>query len=280
MDLQKQIDDEIRQKPEAPKTHENMDRLIRVVWQLTQEDGCPWDRVQTHQSISKNMIEEAYEAVEAIETNDVSAMREELGDVLLQVLLHAQIAQKNAEFDIDDIAKVLNEKLIRRHPHVFGERSAEDEDEVLDIWQSVKSEERKNKDSENEVSSSILDSIPTTLPALVRAQKLSKRALRVGFGWESEEDIWKKVEEEKEEFLAEEKKSSKCEEEFGDLLFAMVNIGIEAGIDCEEALRCANRKFTARFKEMEKKAQANNAHLENLSKDDLNELWDSVKACE
>lgn len=262
----------------APGTHPEFDRLARTIWRLRQEDGCPWDKVQTHQSIAKNMIEEAFEAVDAIEANDLPHLQEELGDVLMQVLLHAQIADDADEFTLDEVCHELNEKLVRRHPHVFGELDASDADEVLQIWDSVKKTERSSND--DAASAGLLDSIPVSLPALMQAQKISKRAAQLGFEWESTQDVWDKVDEERREFLAEKPGTPEALMEFGDLLFALVNVARKEGINAEEALRRANRKFRARWAQMEMQAHSSSREMESYSADELEALWDAAKAAE
>ena len=168
--------------------------LVETIWRLRQPDGCPWDRKQTHASIAKNMIEEAYEAVDCIESNDVSHLREELGDVLMQVVLHAQIAADAGEFTMADVARDIDQKLIRRHPHVFGDAAAQDAEEVLAIWDNVKLAEKEAKDKESaqagERPEGLLDGVPTSLPALMQAQKVSRKAAAVGFEWETVQDVW------------------------------------------------------------------------------------------
>ena len=177
------VDAENVARPGAPTTHPEFDRLVRTMWRLRQPDGCPWDREQTHRSITKNMVEEAYEAVEAIEANDADHLIEELGDVLEQVVLHAQIAADDGAFTIDDVVAGLNEKLVRRHPHVFGEHAAAgDGGEVQDIWDEVKAAERAAS-GEEERPKGLLDSVPRSLPALMQCQKISKRAAKAGFEW-------------------------------------------------------------------------------------------------
>ena len=258
--------------------HPEFDRLVRTIWRLRQPDGCPWDREQTHRSITKHMIEEAYEAVEAIEAGDDAHLVEELGDVLEQVVLHAQIAADEGAFSIDDVVRGLNEKLVRRHPHVFGEHAtAGDGGEVQDIWDDVKAAERAAQ-GEKGAPQGLLDSVPRSLPALMQAQKISKRAAKAGFEWETVADIWDKVAEERAEFEREEPGSDARSLEFGDLLFALVNVARREGIDAEEALAASNRKFRARWSRMEELARARGVELGGLDATRLNELWDHAKA--
>ena len=283
------VDEETKARPGAPQTHPEFDRLIRTIWRLRQEDGCPWDKEQTHQSISKNMIEEAYEAVEAIAEDSPEHLEEELGDVLEQVVLHSQIEadsgasadrgvrDRAAGFDIDDVCRALNQKLVRRHPHVFGPEagSTSSAAAVLDVWESVKAEERAS--AEDTVhTEGLLDSVPQSLPALMQAQKISKRAAKMGFEWASVADVWDKVAEERAEFDAEASGTQQKTDEFGDILFALINVARWEGVDAEEALMSACRKFRARWSYMEKAAAKRGFSLDE--KPELQEdLWQEAK---
>lgn len=292
------VDEETKARPGAPQTHPEFDRLVRTIWRLRQEDGCPWDKEQTHQSISKNMIEEAYEAVEAIAEGSPEHLEEELGDVLEQVLLHSQIEadsgavgdgagdratdtadtrDRAAGFDIDDVCRALNQKLVRRHPHVFGPEagSTSSAAAVLDVWESVKAEERVS--AEDTVhTEGLLDSVPQSLPALMQAQKISKRAAKMGFEWASVNDVWDKVAEERAEFDAEASGTQQKTDEFGDILFALINVARWEGVDAEEALMSACRKFRARWSYMEKAAAERGFSLDE--KPELQEdLWQEAK---
>ena len=273
------VDAETTARPGAPTAHPEFDRLVRTMWRLRQPDGCPWDREQTHRSITKNMVEEAYEAVEAIEANDREHLLEELGDVLEQVVLHAQIAADDGAFTIDDIIHGLNEKLVRRHPHVFGEHAAAgDGGEVQDIWDEVKAAERASSGKKDERPQGLLDSVPRSLPALMQCQKISKRAAKAGFEWDSVDGVWEKVAEERAEMQREAPGSPERAAEFGDLLFALVNVARWEGIDAEEALAASNRKFRARWARMETLAREQGAELESLDTAAMNELWNRAKA--
>ena len=286
------VDEETKARPGAPQTHPEFDRLVRTIWRLRQEDGCPWDKEQTHQSISKNMIEEAYEAVEAIAEGSPEHLEEELGDVLEQVVLHSQIESDSgvdggagdcaagncaAGFDIDDVCRALNQKLVRRHPHVFGPEagSTSSAAAVLDVWESVKAEERAS--AEDTVhTEGLLDSVPQSLPALMQAQKISKRAAKMGFEWASVADVWDKVAEERAEFDAEASGTQQKTDEFGDILFALINVARWEGVDAEEALMSACRKFRARWSYMEKAAAKRGFSLDE--KPELQEdLWREAK---
>lgn len=289
-ELAAQVDEQTCGRAGAPGAHPEFDRLVRTIWRLRQPDGCPWDRVQTHHSITRNMIEEAYEAVQCIEDEDDDHLREELGDVLEQVLLHAQIASdggvaggEGGPFDIDDVCRELNEKLVRRHPHVFGDPKAvgavDSAGQVLDIWDAVKADERAAKGQTPEERPGLLDSVPVSLPALMQCQKISKRAAKAGFEWETTADVWRKVAEERAEFEAEEPGSETAALEFGDILFALVNVARKEGIDAEEALAASNRKFRRRWARVEELAcEKDGADPVDLSTARLNELWDQAKA--
>ena len=273
------VDAENAARPGAPAAHPEFDRLVRTMWRLRQPDGCPWDREQTHRSITKDMLEEAYEAVEAIEADDAEHLVEELGDVLEQVVLHAQIAADEGAFTIDDVVHGLNEKLVRRHPHVFGEHAAAgDGGEVQDIWDEVKAAERAAAGEKDVRPQGLLDSVPRSLPALMQCQKISKRAAKAGFEWPDEAGVWEKVAEERAELEREALGSPERAAEFGDLLFALVNVARWEGIDAEEALAGANRKFRNRWARMEALAAEAGLDLEELDTDVMNELWDRAKA--
>lgn len=262
------------------------DALTETIWRLRQPDGCPWDREQTHASIAKNMVEEAYEAVDCIEEEDDVHLCEELGDVLMQVMLHAQIAADEGAFTIDDVVRGLDEKLVRRHPHVFGEHAgAQDADEVLGIWDEVKLAEKAQGDAEAAAAGAarpkgLLDGVPRALPALMQAQKVSRKAAAVGFEWETVEDVWAQVASERAEFEREEPGSAEREMEFGDMLFALVNVARREGIDAESALRASTMKFRARWEAVEELAYERGTTVEALSTEELNRLWDEVKAAE
>lgn len=260
---------------------EEMQSLVETIWRLRQPDGCPWDRKQTHESIGKNMIEEAYEALDCIEAGDEAHLREELGDVLMQVVLHAQIAADAGAFTMADVARDINDKLIRRHPHVFGECSADSADEVLVIWDSVKLAEKGAKDADaaeaGERPEGLLEGVPRSLPALMEAQKVSRKAASAGFEWETVADVWDKVAEECAEFEAEAPGTAERELEFGDLLFALVNVARKEGIDAESALRASTAKFRERWAAMENAAYEGGVSLESLTTEQLNSLWDKVK---
>ncbi|CAM2818255.1 nucleoside triphosphate pyrophosphohydrolase [Slackia exigua] len=255
--------------------HPAFDTLVETIAALRDpETGCPWDSAQTHESIAANMVEEAYEAVDAIEAGDVDHMREELGDVLMQILLQSRMAEEEGSFSIDDVCKDLDDKLVRRHPHVFGGAHAGTAADVEAIWAQVKLSER----AAARASDGLLDAVPKNLPALLQTQKISRKAAAVGFEWSNEQGVWDKVAEEVAEFKA----AATPEEaalEFGDILFALVNVARWRGIDAESALRASNAKFRARWAHMEAEAGGSDA-LEGRDAAELEELWRSAKADE
>lgn len=268
-------------RPGAPGAHPDFDALVRTVWRLRQPDGCPWDREQTHQSIAKNMIEEAFEAVDAIEGPQIRHMEEELGDVLMQVVLHAQIASDEGTFDIDDVCRGINEKLVRRHPHVFGDASASDANEVLGIWDQVKLGEHRKAGEEasqaGERREGLLDGVPVQLPALMQAQKISRKAAAAGFEWRTTDDVWAQVYSEIDEFRAEPSGSLEAELEFGDILFALINVARREHIDAESALRATCAKFRRRWASMEEAAWASGRDIADVSNDEQEALWAAAK---
>ena len=247
----------------------NLEKLIEVIRILRSENGCVWDRAQTHESLRPNMLEEAYEAVDAINKGDILNLREELGDVLLQVLLHSQIASESNEFNIEDVAKELKDKLIHRHPHVFGTDKADTPEEVVKNWERLKQEEKKDRKSQ-------MDGIPKSLPALVAAQKISKRAVKVGFEWDKVETLLDCIKSEYDEFkeAVNNKNSLSMEDEMGDILFATVNLARWYKIDAEQALLKANIKFMKRFRKMEELATK---PLEEYSFEEYDRLWKQAK---
>lgn len=271
--------------------HPDFNEFVKTIACLRAPDGCPWDREQTHGSIAHNMIEEAYEAVDAIEAGDVAHLREELGDVLLQVVLQAQIAQDAGAFAIDDVCRDVNAKMIRRHPHVFGDAAAEDAGAVLDLWDKVKMAERDAAGAEAEHPEGLLDGVPASFPALMQAQKVSRKAAAVGFEWDNVEAVWEKVEEEieelKEAFARAPKDSTgkadgdkSVEMEMGDVLFSLVNVARKMGVDAEGSLRAACVKFRRRWAFIEGAAWGQGRTVEDLSQEELEELWSLAKVLE
>ena len=249
--------------------YKELEKLVDIVATLRSENGCQWDREQTHKSLRPNMLEEAYEAVDAIDEGDIDNLREELGDVLLQVVLHAQIAKDNNEFDIEDVAKELGDKLIHRHPHVFGDKKVNSTEEILNAWEELKKEEKTYRKS-------VLDGISKSQSALMAAQKISKKVVKVGFEWDCRESLKKCIESEYKEFdeAVESGDIDKMEDEMGDIFFATVNLARWHKIDAEQALLRANKKFTKRFKKMEEIAQK---PLEQYSYEEFDALWKEAK---
>lgn len=247
----------------------NLEKLVDIIAVLRSENGCEWDRAQTHKTLRPNMLEEAYEAVDAIDDGDIPNLREELGDVLLQVVLHSQIAKDNNEFDIEDVAKELTEKLIHRHPHVFGNQKVNSTDEIVANWDKLKKEEKSYRKS-------VLDGVSKSQSALMAAQKISKKVVKVGFEWDCVESLKDCIKSEYEEFEAAVKSGDKdnMEDEMGDIFFATVNLARWYKIDAEQALLRANKKFTKRFKKLEEIASK---PLEEYTYDEFNDLWKQSK---
>lgn len=263
----------------APLAGETFAAFVDTIAALRAPNGCPWDREQTHESIARNMIEEAYEAVDAIEQHDATHLREELGDVLLQVVLQSQIAADAGEFTVADVCRDVNAKMIRRHPHVSGEAAAGSAEEVLSIWDNVKLAEKSAADAQAEEPEGLLDSVPVSFPALLQAYKISRKAVAAGFEWDTVEDVWVKVEEE----IAEFKQACRSDDaqakelEFGDVLFSLVNVARKEGIDAETALRATCRKFRERWAFMEGAAWGQGKRIEELDMDEMQQLWDQAK---
>ena len=253
---------------------DNMDKLISVVRRLREPDGCPWDREQTHKSILNDFLEEVYEFFEAVENDDDYNMKEELGDLLLQVVFHSQIATEENRFTIDDVAKDISEKLIRRHPHVFADTHVKDSKEVLSNWEKIKEQEKGKEDRK-----SILDGIPNHLPALYKAQKVQKKVARFGFDWKDIDPALDKVEEEFKEFRValESGNISDMEDELGDILFSLVNVSRHKGISAEDALRRTINKFTNRFNYIENAFDNNSDKIRSASLEELDTLWEKSK---
>lgn len=250
------------------------DEFMDIIRRLRSENGCPWDREQTHESLRGCMLEEAYEVVESIDNQDTENLREELGDVLLQVAMHGAIAEEDGEFTIEDVIGEVGEKMIRRHPHVFGEVQAENSQEVLKNWEEIKKEEKKEKS----ISESILR-VPKALPAAIRAEKVQKKAAKVGFDFADYEEALLKVEEELLELKEARETGNKCkiDEEFGDLLFSMVNLSRFLQLNAENSLTNATNKFINRFVSVEALSVKEGRQLEDMTIDEMNDLWTRVK---
>lgn len=244
-------------------------KLVDIIMVLRGDKGCPWDRKQTHESLKKYLVEESYEVLEAIDEKNMHKLCEELGDLLLQIILHARLAEEKDNFNIDDVIKGIIEKMIRRHPHVFGAKSVETSDQVLVQWEEI-------KDVEHQKPRMVLD-VPKNFPALYRAKKLQQKAARVGFDWPDISGAWEKVEEELGELRQAETKGVGIKEELGDVFFSLVNVARFLDIDAEEALQDANRKFIRRFSYIEEKAKANNVEFKELSWEEMDKYWDEAK---
>jgi len=239
---------------------------------LRSKDGCPWDKVQTSESIKPYLIEETYEVIEAIDEKDPVKMKEELGDLLLQVVFHAQIAKDRGEFDINDVIDKISDKMVSRHPHVFGDAKFETPEEVTKQWQDRKREEGKLKDS-------ALEGVPKELPSLLRAHRLQSRAAKVGFDWAKVEDVFGKLDEELEEFkeALEKKDKKEIEDELGDIFFVLVNISRFVGVNAEEALRKTISKFISRFRYIEMTAADEGRQLSDMTLEEMDALWNEAK---
>jgi tetrapyrrole methylase family protein / MazG family protein len=250
-----------------------IDRLIKIIARLRGPKGCPWDREQTHKSLLSCLLDETYEFFEAAEDNDDVKMCEELGDLLLQVILHAQIAAEKGTFTLEDAAAGISEKLIRRHPHVFGTVSVSSTDEVLHNWEKIKKEEKKH------CRKYLVDDIPDAMPALFRAEKMQRRVARVGFDWKDTRPVFAKVVEEFNEFRAAlaHRSRREAEEELGDILFALVNVARHHDICAEDALRAATRKFARRFRYIEDRFAGAGKDIRKATLRQMDRYWEEAK---
>ena len=243
--------------------------LVELIRYLRGPDGCPWDKEQTHLSMRDSMLQECYEALEAVDENNTAKLCEELGDLLCQIVFQAQIAAENGDFDIGGVISSITTKLIRRHPHIFGNTEVENSKEVLANWEKIKREERGGNGSS-------FSSIPGELPALAFSEEVQERTSRVGFDWSEDSGLLEKIAEEAGEIAMAQGEEEK-EDEFGDLLFALVNFARRQGVDAESALRKANRRFTKRFEVMNELAQKAGSRFEDLSAEEKNTLWEQAK---
>ncbi len=249
-------------------------KLVEIMARLRAPGGCPWDREQTHKSIKPYLIEEAYEVAEAIEDDDFPELRKELGDLLLQVVFHAQMANEAGHFDVADVVEAIHDKMVRRHPHVFADTQVADSNEVLRNWADIKAEERKD-----DVDTSAIAGVPRGLPALLRAHRLGDKAAHVGFDWNDVAGVLDKVEEEIAELRAavEAGRRAEVEAELGDVLQALTSFGRHLDLHAEEALQRANDRFSARFRKLEELATARGLDLRQQSADELEALWQEAK---
>src|SRR6266446_5131616 len=286
---------ERRRLPQASKHRERtpgewFEKLVAVQAGLRAPNGCPWDREQTHQSLRTYLIEEAYEVVEALESGNDAKFAEEMGDLLLQIVFHSQIAREEGRFTVAEVIREIHDKMIRRHPHVFGKTHAKDSAEVLRNWEQIKAEERRASNNKGESKSgegvaretSLLDGVSRGLPATLEGYQLTRKASRIGFDWKEAGGVFEKLLEETEELkkASREKDHLKMEEELGDLLFAAVNRSRFLKIDPESALKKANAKFSRRFREMERLARESGREFKDLPREEMEAFWDATKKTE
>lgn len=250
---------------------DSLSQLIEIVEKLRAPGGCPWDREQTQASLLPYFLEEIYEVIESVEEGNMELLKEELGDILLHVVFQASIGKENEDFTLQDSLNYVNEKLIRRHPHVFADAKAEGPFHAKQNWEAAKHDEKKRE--------SRLDGVPGTLPALTRSQRLQEKASYAGFDWKKVEQVWEKVHEEIGELKEAEEKgiTEQIEEEIGDTLFSIVNLSRFLGISAETALRKTNRKFTSRFAQVEKELKKRGKKVEDSSLEEMDEIWNMVK---
>ncbi|HMT07322.1 MAG TPA: nucleoside triphosphate pyrophosphohydrolase [Pyrinomonadaceae bacterium] len=262
----------------------SFDELVTVMERLRAPGGCPWDREQTYASLSQYLLEEAYETFDAIQeadkTGDITHLREELGDLLLQVIFHSTIGKERGEFNIDEVCDGISQKLVLRHPHVFGDEKLEGAEDVLRNWDKLKADERAASGKEPKRLESILDEVPVHFPGLLEALKVTSKAAKVGFDWESADQVFRKIDEEINEIHSaiSTDERVKVEEEIGDLLFSVVNLARKLEVEPETALKRTNRKFRERFKYIEDKVSDRGEKLASVGLDELDRLWDESKS--
>ncbi|MCJ7812546.1 nucleoside triphosphate pyrophosphohydrolase [bacterium] len=245
-------------------------KLVDIMASLRSSDGCPWDKEQTHQTLKPYLIEETYEVLDSIEKDDMDGLQEELGDLLLQVIFHAQLAKEKKRFTILDVLQSINRKLINRHPHVFGQNEIKTANEQRIHWEHMKKQERNG---------SLIDGVPKHVPALLRAHRIQQKASTVGFDWEVKDQVWEKVKEEIEELntVIKSKKQNCIQEEFGDLLFSLVNLSRFIHVNPEEALGQAIDKFIRRFQKLEKTMEEEGKHLKDATLEEMDKVWNRIK---
>ncbi len=258
---------------ECPEQDRQMIRLRAIMHRLRAPGGCPWDAEQTHQSILSNLIEETYETVDAIQREDWIHLKEELGDLLLQVVFHSELAEEAGRYDFDDVARVVSDKLVRRHPHVYGDSQIDNTDGVLNQWDAIKRQEKGDEEQP------YLLGVGKGLPAMLRAAKLQKKAAKTGFDWPDDQGVIAKIREELEEVEAElsATKEGKLGEEIGDLLFSVINLARRHGLDPEVLLELTNVKFEKRFAEMDEALQKSGSNLESAGLDEMEAKWQEAK---
>ena len=250
----------------------NLKKLIDIMSSLRGDKGCPWDKEQTRDSLKPFLLEETYEVLEALDEGDSEKIKEELGDLLFQIVFHCQLAREKKEFDISDVIEEISLKMLNRHPHVFGKAKYKNKEELRKRWDEEKKREGKKRES-------ILEGVPKALPSLLRAHKLQKKAARVGFDWKKTEDVFEKMNEELKEFrkALKNKKQPEIEDELGDIFFMLVNISRFVGVNPEDALRKTISKFISRFRYIEMKAADKKRNLSDMTLDEMDKLWDEAK---
>ena len=260
----------------AESAGEKFAELVEIMTRLRGENGCPWDREQTSESIKPYLVEETYEVLEAIDEQDPAKLKEELGDLMLQIVFHAQMAEETGAFTVSDVLAAINDKLVRRHPHVFGDVKADTAQEVLFNWEQIKQTERRRDKGQ----ASLLDGVPREMPALLRAHRLQEKASRVGFDWNEAQEVFRKVEEELGELRAamQGQAAERVEAELGDLLFALVNLSRFLAVNPEEALRKTIARFIARFRYIEEELARRGRSLRQASLEEMDALWAEAKA--
>ncbi|HSP06893.1 MAG TPA: nucleoside triphosphate pyrophosphohydrolase [Acidobacteriota bacterium] len=263
-----------KHNPHTKEIAERFGKLVDVMFTLRSEGGCPWDRAQTLHDLKQYLLEEAYELLQTLDHEDATAMCEELGDLMFQIVFQSQMMQERAAFSLVEVLDHLLAKMISRHPHVFGDVEAETPQKALASWESMKMSESSRKSEGGR--RTLLEGVPLNLPALLQANLISSKVARVGFDWESEADVWKKFEEELNEFRHAESEKAR-EEEMGDILFTLVNIARKNGINPEDALRNANIKFRSRFNRLEQKAREQDRELSGMTLAEMDRLWEEVK---
>ena len=263
----------LKRNPYTKQISKKFEKLVDVMYTLRSEDGCPWDRAQSLGDLRQYVLEETYEVLQAMDQTNIPALKEELGDLLFQVIFLTQMMQEQTEFTLIEVLDNVIEKMISRHPHVFGTSTAGSPEQALQNWESMKDRQKALKRGSDR---SILDGIPLQLPALQQALMISAKAVRVGFEWDTEEDVWKKLDEEIHEFKEAESDEHRAEE-IGDILFTIVNVSRKRKINPEDALRTANEKFRKRFGKLEKRVYFRNQQLQDLTLAELDVIWQEIK---
>lgn len=263
----------IKRNPHAREIGKALEKLADIMYTLRSEDGCPWDRAQSLKDLRQYVLEECYEVLQALDQNHLHSLKEELGDLMFQVVFLSQMMQERSEFNLRDVIEYVTHKMLTRHPHVFGDKDAGSPEQALANWEAMKDQTKAQQKGTNR---SILDGLPQHLPALQQALMISSKVVRVGFEWETEADVWKKLEEEIGEFHEAATPEEKAEE-MGDILFTIVNIARKNGINPEDALRVSNEKFRERFMKLEKKVYEQGKQLQDVNLAEMDRLWEEIK---